>query len=71
LLDRPNIAVAIGIRGAVKRLTRLIDLGDRVLRRLLDARPELEFLETLRGELQQELARVTWNSYALAEKTRP
>jgi len=67
LLGRPNIAAVIGIRGAVHRLTRFIDLGDRVLRRLLHSRPELEFLERLRGELQQELARVTRNCCALAE----
>jgi geranylgeranyl pyrophosphate synthase len=71
LLGRPNIAVAIGIRGAVHRLTRFIDIGDRVLRSLLVLRPELDFLERLRGELQQELARVTRNSFALAEKDRP
>jgi geranylgeranyl pyrophosphate synthase len=69
-LDRPNIAVAIGIRGAVQRLTRLIDLGDRVLSSLLFTRPELEFLERLRGELQTELARVTRDSFELAEESR-
>jgi geranylgeranyl diphosphate synthase type II len=70
-LDRPNIAVAIGIHGAVQRLTRLIDLGDRVLQRLLAMRPELEFLERLRNELQAELARVTRDSFVLAEERRP
>ncbi len=39
VLDRPNIAAVIGIHGAVQRLTRLIDLGDRVLRSLLASRP--------------------------------
>ena len=67
LLGRPNSAVVIGIRGAVRRLTRFIDLGDRVLRQLLASRPELQFLERLRGDLQQELARVTRNSCALEE----
>ena len=52
MLDRPNIATVIGIRGAVRRLTRLIDLGDRALSSLLISRPELDFLERLRGELQ-------------------
>jgi geranylgeranyl pyrophosphate synthase len=70
VLVRPNIAVAIGIRGAVQRLTRLIDLGDKVLRRLLVSRPELDFLERLRGELQAELARVTRDSCKLAEEGR-
>ena len=70
LLSRPNIAGVLGVRGAVQRLTRFIDLGDKALRSLIDLRPELEFLERLRGELQQELARVTRNSCALAERGR-
>jgi geranylgeranyl pyrophosphate synthase len=70
LLDRPNIAVAIGVKGAVLRLTRLIDLGDTVLQRLLALRPELDFLGKLRGDLQEELARVTRDSFALAEEVQ-
>ena len=69
-LNRPNIAVAIGISSAVHRLTRLIDLGDKALGGLLGLRPELEFLERLRGELQAELARVTRDSFVLAEEGR-
>jgi geranylgeranyl pyrophosphate synthase len=69
-MDRPNIAVAIGIPGAVQRLTRLIDLGDRAMRRLLISRPELDFLERLRGELQQELAQVTRDSFVVVEKSK-
>ena len=69
-LNRPNIAVVIGISGAVHRLTRLIDLGDKALGGLLGLRPELEFLERLRGELQAELARVTRDSFVLAEEGR-
>ncbi len=71
LLGRPNIAAVIGLRDAVRRLTRFIDLGDRALRSLVVPRPELDFLERLRGELQQELARVTRDSCALAERGRP
>jgi geranylgeranyl pyrophosphate synthase len=71
LLGRPNVAAVIGIRGAVRRLIRCIDLGDRALRRLMVSRPELDFLERLRGELQQELARVTRDSCDLAERGRP
>jgi geranylgeranyl diphosphate synthase, type II len=69
LLARPNIAVAIGVQGAVLRLTRLIELGDRALARLLAVFPELDFLERLRGELQAELARVTRDSFAFAEES--
>jgi geranylgeranyl pyrophosphate synthase len=68
VLNRPNIAAVIGISGAVERLSRLINLGDRVLRHLLAVRPELEFLERLRNELQAELARVTRDSFVLADK---
>lgn len=70
-LDRPNIAAVIGISGAVLRLTRLIDLGDRVLGSLVVGRPELEFLERLRAELQAELARVTRDAFVLTEEGRP
>lgn len=70
-LDHPNIASVIGISGSVHRLTRLIDLGDRVLRSLITYRPELAFLKKLRAELQAELARVTRDSFVLAEEGRP
>jgi geranylgeranyl diphosphate synthase type II len=71
LLGRPNIAAVIGVGGAVRRLTRFIDMGDRALRSLVVSRPELDFLERLRGELQQELAMVTRDSCALAGRGRP
>ena len=59
LLDRPNIALAIGIPAAVERLTRLIRLGDKTLDRLLISRPGASFLKSLRSELQEEVTRVT------------
>lgn len=65
LLGHPNIAAVIGIPAAVERLTRFIALGDRVLHRLLAARPELEFLETLRVRLEEELSQVMDDSCAL------
>jgi geranylgeranyl pyrophosphate synthase len=68
LFNRPNIAAVIGVRAAVQRLTRLIDLGDRVLRKLLARKSELEFLARLRRELQLELVKVTRSSNALAER---
>jgi geranylgeranyl diphosphate synthase type II len=58
-LDRPNIALVIGIGGAVERLTRLINLGDRMLRRLIALRPGVSFLENLRTELGEEALRLT------------
>lgn len=71
LLGRPNIAAVIGVPAAVERLTRFIALGDRVLRRLLTARPELEFLEALHARLEAELAQVMSDSVALVEIAAP
>lgn len=64
LLNRPNIALVLGVPAAVQRLTRLIHAGDRTLERLLMARPGLAFLGRLRLELEGELERVL-------EKVRP
>ena len=61
-LDRPNIALAIGVPAAVVRLTRLIRLGDRMLSRLVAIRPSLAFLRKLRTDLESELTRVTENA---------
>lgn len=58
-LDRPNIALAIGVGPAVERLMRLVDAGDRTLSLLLKRRPALSFLSRLRIDLQAELNRVT------------
>jgi geranylgeranyl diphosphate synthase type II len=41
LLDRPNVASAMGIPGAVERLTRFIHMGDRTLNRLLKRQAQL------------------------------
>jgi geranylgeranyl pyrophosphate synthase len=61
LLDRPNVASAMGIPAAVERFTRFIHLGDRTLHRLLQSRLGLSFLGKLRGDLEEELVRVTGN----------
>lgn len=71
LLNRPNIAVAIGVDAAVRRLTRLIALGDRVLERMIAVRPELGFLAQLRADLGDELARVTSDSCAVTGEKQP
>jgi len=65
LLDRPNAASAMGIQGAVGRLTRFIHLGDKTLFKLLKNRPGLRFLERLRGDLEVELVRVTGSAFAV------
>lgn len=70
-MNRPNIAAVIGINGAVLRLTRLIDVGDRALSHLVARRTNLGFLEKLRAELQTELGRVTRDAFILMEEDRP
>ena len=62
LLDRPNVASAMGIPGAVERLTRFIHMGDRTLNRLLKSKLCLSFLGKLRNDLEEELVRVTGNA---------
>lgn len=57
-LARPNMALAIGIGGAIKRLRRLMRAGDRSLEMLLRLRPGLSFLSEFRGTLEDELKRV-------------
>lgn len=56
-LDRPNMALAIGIAGSVERLRRLIRAGDRNLEMLVRFRPSLRFLRTFRDTLEDELNR--------------
>jgi geranylgeranyl diphosphate synthase type II len=68
LLDRPNIASAIGICGAVERLERLMQVGDSTLRRLLVRRPALSFLSQLRADLEGELREVTDSACEIAEE---
>lgn len=62
LLDRPNVASAMGIPGAVERLLRFIQLGDGTLRLLLKSRLGLSFLGKLCSDLEEELVRVTENA---------
>jgi len=61
LLDRPNVASAMGVPCAIARLTRIINMGDRALRQLLKTRSGMSFLGKLRGDLEGELARVVEN----------
>lgn len=66
-LDRPNIALAAGVNGAIARLERLIPLGERAVARLVRSRPAVAFLETLRGDLEREAGRVTQAACLIAE----
>jgi geranylgeranyl diphosphate synthase type II len=53
-LGRPNIVLVVGIENAVERLTHLIHIGDWMLRRIVDLRPDIAFLQDLRSQLNQE-----------------
>lgn len=61
-LGRPNAAAVMGVPGTVVRLRRFIRVGDRMLGRLMQLRPEVEFLVKLRTELDEELRKVTRNA---------
>jgi geranylgeranyl diphosphate synthase type II len=67
-LDRPNLALAVGIPGAVDRLMRLMQLGDTTLQRLIQLRPAVVFLEKLRNDLQAESVHVAQNACESAER---
>ena len=68
LLDRPNIASAIGVCAAVERLQRLLHVGDLAHHRLLARRSSLSFLSKLRSDLESELRKVTDGACELAEE---
>ena len=70
LLDRPNIAAAIGVvrrRGAADPVHRL---GDRPSAACLREGRNWSFLASLRSELQGELARVTENACEMSTRER-
>jgi geranylgeranyl pyrophosphate synthase len=71
LLDRPNVASAMGVPAAIERFTRFIQLGDGALRQLLRSRPKLSFLGKLRNDLEEELVRVTENASESCLGARP
>lgn len=58
-LGHPNTAIDLGVEAATERLTRLIQLGDFMLDRLLVVRPTVGFLKSLRDELGGEAERLT------------
>ncbi len=59
LLDRPNVALSVGIQGALERLAQLIGEGDEAIGRLLVERPECRFLEKLSSDLKADMARTS------------
>lgn len=67
-LDRPNIALVIGVERAVARLNRFIGFGDRALARLLTLRPGVECLQQLRDDLHAESNRIVSGALVAADK---
>jgi len=57
-LDRPNTALAIGVGASVNQLLRLLYLGDRNLKLLIEIRPSLSFLREFRATLKDQLNRI-------------
>ena len=62
-LGRPNIALVVGVPNAVERLTRLINIGDRMLERVVRLRPGVAFLQVLRKQLNGEADEIIANAY--------
>lgn len=70
-LDRPNMALAIGVGGSVTRLRRLIRAGDRSLEMLVRVKPSADFLKEFRGTLEDELNRTIEGAGAIPiDRTR-
>jgi geranylgeranyl diphosphate synthase type II len=58
-LNRPNIALVLGVEGASERLRRMIRIGDTLSRRLIALRPSMMFLKQLRAELGEKALEIT------------
>jgi geranylgeranyl diphosphate synthase type II len=58
-LDRPNMALTIGIPESFDRIDRLMNLGSRTITRLADARAPLAFLREVRVQFNKEIANLS------------
>jgi geranylgeranyl diphosphate synthase type II len=58
-LDRPNLALSIGIEESFERIDRLMSLGNRVIARLTRRRERLGFLREVRVQLNREIANLS------------
>jgi len=58
-LDRPNLALTIGIPESFDRIERLMNLGSRMIARLVHRRPRLAFLRDVRIQFNQEIANLS------------
>jgi geranylgeranyl diphosphate synthase type II len=55
-LDRPNLALTIGVPESFERVDRLINLACRAIARLVERRGRLAFLREMRGQFNKEIA---------------
>ncbi len=55
-LNRPNIALVLGVERATGRLARMIRIGDKLANRLIALRPAMNFLTSLRADLGEQAA---------------
>ncbi len=58
-LDRPNLALSIGVHESFDRIDRLMNLGTRVTTRLIRPRPRLAFLREVRVQFNKEISNLS------------
>jgi len=58
-LDRPNLALMIGVPESFDRIERLMNLGSRVIARLVERRARLAFLRDVRVQFNKEIANLS------------
>jgi geranylgeranyl diphosphate synthase, type II len=58
-LDRPNLALTIGVPESFDRIERLMNLGNRVIARLVHRRARLAFLRDVRAQFNKEIANLS------------
>lgn len=58
-LNRPNLALSIGIPGSFERIDRLMNMACRVIGRLIERRARLAFLREVRFQFNKEIAQLT------------
>jgi geranylgeranyl pyrophosphate synthase len=54
-LNRPNMALTIGITNSFRRVERLMDIGDRIISQLTRRQPPLSFLNETRERFKKEI----------------
>jgi geranylgeranyl pyrophosphate synthase len=58
-LDRPNLALSIGVPESFDRIERLMNLGTRVIARLARRRVRLAFLREVRVQFNKEITKLS------------